>query len=208
MDLTQHSLIRVSADAGQGDAPPRRGGSGTARAAVLSRKPPGYSIRPVRKALRLKSYDYSQAGYYFVTMVTRDRALLFQDEEMRTVIEQCWSWLAKRYEFVELDQYVVMPNHLHGIIVIRDGMAGGSRTAPTRDAVRKPLGRLVGAFKTLSTNRLNELCLTPGRTIWQRDFYERVIRHERELDAVRRYVVDNPLKWELDPDNPAHVGSR
>jgi len=141
-------------------------------------------------------------------MVTRDRALLFRDEEMRTVIEQCWLWLAQRYDFVELDQYVVMPNHLHGIIVIRDVDAGGSRTAPTRDAVRKPLGRLVGAFKTLSTNRLNDLWLTPGRTIWQRDFYERVIRHERELDAVRRYVVDNPLKWGLDPDNPAYVRSR
>jgi putative transposase len=96
-----------------------------------------------------------------------------------------------------------MPNHLHGVVVINDMGRGGSRTAPTMDiAGPKPLGRLIGAFKTVSTKQINALRGTPGSTLWQRNYYEHVICGEAELDRVRRYVKDNPLMWDMDQENP------
>ena len=92
-----------------------------------------------------------------------------------------------------------MPNHLHGIIVIANQPSGGSRTAPTP---RKPLGRLVGAFKTVTTRQFNATEGTPGQPLWQRNFYERVIRNADELDRVGEYIVANPLLWETDRENP------
>src|SRR3990170_8539551 len=157
-----------------------------------------------RRSIRLRDYDYRQAGAYFVTTVCKDRELLLEDERFRTIAEETWLWLAERYEYVDVDQHVVMPNHLHGIIVIRDVRRGGSRTAPTgRPLAIKPLGRLIGAFKTVSTKRINAIRGTPGLPRWQRNYYEHVIRDEDDLDRVRRYIAENPLRWEEDPENPA-----
>ena len=192
-----------------------------------------------RRSIRLKGYDYSRPGAYFVTVVVRDRLCLFGDvvdgemrlnEIGRLIVEAC-EWLAGRYPHVGLDAYVVMPNHLHGIIVLTDegwrgdsgsgsdrvsdgrgssvsvgrSSRGGSRTAPTG---RKSLGRLVGAFKTVSTKRVNLIRGTPGQRLWQRNFYERVIRNDRELDDIRDYIVGNPAKWETDEENPDVVRRR
>jgi len=116
-----------------------------------------------RRSIRLKAYDYTQAGAYFVTMCTRNRERLFGrivDGEMHLnqhgrIVAGCWEWLSKQYAYADIDEWVIMPNHLHGIIGITDGdigpCRGGSRTAPT-SANRKPLGHLIGAFKTISTN--------------------------------------------------------
>jgi REP element-mobilizing transposase RayT len=90
-----------------------------------------------------------------------------------------------------------MPNQLHGIIVITD-RTDGSRAAPTK---RKPLGRLVGAFKTVSTDQFNEMRGTPGCQLWQRDFYDHIIRSEDELNKIREYIRTNPLRWGLDPED-------
>ena len=155
-----------------------------------------------RRSIRLPSYDYAQVGAYFVTIVCKERALLLEDPMLRTVVEETWLWLANQYDYVRLDEYVVMPNHLHGIIVIR---RGGSRTAPTKDATkRKPLGRLIGAFKTVSTKRMNA---APGLPVWQRNYYERVIRDEDELNRIRQYIIDNPMRWEEDEENPNRIQS-
>ena len=157
-----------------------------------------------RRSIRLRGYDYARPGAYFLTVVCRERALLLVDATTQEVVEQAWRWLADQYEFVDLDEYVVMPNHLHGIIVIRD-RRGDSRIAPTDMRKRKPLGRIVGAFKTVSTKRMNTMQGTPGLPLWQRNYYEHVIRDEQELERVREYIADNPLKWERDPENPARV---
>ena len=87
-----------------------------------------------------------------------------------------------------------MPNHFHGILIIR---TGGSRTAPTTKK-RKPLGRLIGAFKTVSTKQINQLRKIPGGKIWQRNYYEHVIRNENDLNQTRQYINENILKWEMD----------
>jgi len=115
-----------------------------------------------------------------------------------------WEWLATQYAHVELVGWIVMPNHLHGIVVIHnDGCAGGSRTAPTKPTTQKPLGRLIGAFKTVSTKRINALRGSHGMPVWQRNYYEHIIRDESELNCIREYVINNPAGWDKDEENPA-----
>lgn len=115
-------------------------------------------------------------------------------------MDESWRWLADQYEYVELDEYVVMPNHLHGILILTEPLDYG---LPKNRDNRKTLGRLIGAFKTVSTKRLNQLALTPARQVWQRNFYERVVRDDRALSATREYIRLNPVRWDLDPDNPS-----
>ncbi len=178
-----------------------------------------------RNSIRLKGYDYIQAGAYFVTICTRGRECLFGDimngemqlNEVGRIMANTWEWLATQYAYIELDAWIVMPNHLHGIIVILNDDStsgsgrGGSRTAPTQIAIakpvtRKPLGRLIGAFKTVSTQRINELNGSSGAPIWQRNYYEQIIRDEKSLQQIREYIISNPLKWGLDHENP-NVGA-
>ena len=179
-----------------------------------------------RRSIRLRAYDYARPGLYFVTLCTRNRECLFgevvDDEPFLNdagfMAAQCWRWLTAQYPRVQMDDWVVMPNHLHGIVAITAdcgeargtavGTQGGSRTAPTRLTTRsnlttpKPLGRLIGAFKTVSTRRINDVRGTPGATVWQRNYYEHVIRDDRDLDRIRRYVANNPSSWPRDEENP------
>ena len=126
--------------------------------------------------------------------------------EAGKVVVNAWLWLPTRYPHLELDEYVVMPNHLHGVIWLTGPLSGTgeSRLAPTKRRGTKPLGQLVGAFKTMSAKLVNATLGTPGRSLWQRDFYDRVIRNQRELDRVREYIRNNPLQWELDEENPSN----
>jgi REP element-mobilizing transposase RayT len=157
-----------------------------------------------RRSIRLPGYDYSQSGVYFVTVVCRERALLLEDVTARTIVNEAWRWLGSRYEYVQLDEHVVMPNHLHGILILGGVRRGGSRTAPTPQSTKwKPLGRLVAVFKTVSTKRINAVRGTSGLPFWQRNYYERIIRDEDEMTRIRRYVIENPARWEDDPENPA-----
>jgi putative transposase len=177
---------------------------------------PRDSITHHRRSIRLNGYDYSQPGGYFVTICIHHHQCLLgnvMDGEIRLnefggAANTSWDWLSKQYSYVDLDEWIVMPNHLHGIIILGDTndlitlRRGGSRTAPTCNCIRKPLGRLVGAFKTVSTKRINQIRGTPGARVWQRNFYDRIIRNQGELDQLRRYILDNPLKWELDEYYP------
>ena len=169
--------------------------------------------KPNRQSIRLKEYDYSQAGAYFVTLCTLNRKCLFGSiteskmilNTVGRIVADSWIWLSEQYDYVTLDESIVMPNHLHGIIVIEDQRhptAGGSRAAPTIER-RKSLGELVGAFKTISTKKLNRMRLTQGTRLWQRNYYEHVIRNDEEMNRVREYISYNPQKWELSRDNPA-----
>ena len=177
-----------------------------------------------RRSVRLRGYDYSQAGAYFVTICTQGRACLFGDvadgemrlNEIGNIVADSWRWLALQYDYVELDEWMIMPNHLHGIVVIIDdddgGGRGGSRTAPTGDPrnatpKRKPIGGLIGAFKTVSTKHINIMRGTPGMPVWQRNYYEHIIRNEESMNRIREYIVNNPLQWQLDRENPC-IGGR
>ncbi len=166
-----------------------------------------------RRSVRLKGYDYTQPGAYFITVVTRDRESWFGDVisgEMRLnnkgqLIKGAWEWIPTRYLYVKLDTYILMPNHLHGIIVITEEDAAHAKTSSSSS---KPLGRLIGAFKTLSTKRFNLLEGTPGQLLWQRGFYDHVIRNDRERERVREYIVQDPKRWESDLENPDAMARR
>lgn len=173
--------------------------------------------KPNRQSIRLKEYDYSQAGAYFVTLCTLNRECLFGSiteskmilNTIGKIVIDSWVWLAEQYDYVTLDESIVMPNHLHGIIVIGDQRhptAGGSLVRPYMGK-QKSLGELVGAFKTVSTKKTNQMRSTQGARLWQRNYYEHVIRNDEEMNRVREYISYNPSKWELSRDNPAVFNS-
>lgn len=165
-----------------------------------------------RRSIRLKGYDYSQVGAYFVTFVAWQREVLFGEivngemmlNDFGQIVSEKWQWLETQYPYIELGAWVVMPNHFHGILVIRDDGWGGSRSAPT-PIKRKPLGGLIGAFKTVSTKHINLLRNTEGQVIWQRNYYEHIIRNEREMDRISRYIESNPSRWTDDDENPKNA---
>jgi REP element-mobilizing transposase RayT len=192
------------------------------------------SVFSHRRSIRLRGYDYRQAGAYFVTLCAQDRACLFGAIEhgkldlspAGLMIRQVWIEMALRYPGVTVDQFVTMPNHLHGIIIMAAGeelsVGAGPCACPALDADGRPqgaaptklrLGDLVQRFKTLTTRRyataVREQKWPAFRDrIWQRNYYEHVIRDEDELLRARTYIQENPLKWDLDPENAAHVQSR
>ena len=166
-----------------------------------------FEPRPDRRSTRLRSYDYSRAGSYFVTICAQNRECLFgnvMDDEMRlnaagAIVQTVWDELPNHYPNVELDRFVVMPNHLHGIIVI---VGAGLKPTPTKHG----LPEIVRALKTFSARRINEMRNTPGVPIWQRNYYEHIIRNDESLHRIREYIVNNPAQWALDRENPLRAG--
>ncbi|MCZ7542020.1 MAG: transposase [Anaerolineae bacterium] len=167
-----------------------------------------------RRSIRLQGYDYAQEGAYFVTICTHHRTCLFGevvDSAMQLsgfgeIVQDCWFDIPAHFPYVELDAFVVMPNHVHGVIVIVDEEGRGKVcTAPTSGFGRSVAGSLsaiVGSFKSAVTKQINEIRKTPRMTIWQRGYYDHVIRDEEDLNRIRQYIVDNPAHWELDSENP------
>ena len=173
-----------------------------------------------RRSIRLKGYDYTNDGSYFLTICVQNMQCVLGEvvngemvlSPYGKIVAETWVWLAEQYDYVSLGAWVVMPNHLHGIVTFG---RGGSRTAPTRTVPpaekRKPLGRLIGAFKTVSTKKINNLRDTPDVRFWQRDFYEHIIRNEREYQAIQTYIYNNPMQWQADklhPDAPPNQFNR
>ncbi|MFH2049019.1 MAG: transposase [bacterium] len=163
-----------------------------------------------RKSLRLKDYDYSQTGFYFVTIVIQDRECFFgeiKDGEMilndaGKISYARWLWLKEQYHYVDLDEFVIMPNHIHGIIIINDvtNTNHSDRSRPVITKKIKPLPELIGAFKTTSSKMIHKQGLVNFK--WQRSFYDHEIKNETDLNNIREYIVNNPLRWELDEENP------
>jgi REP element-mobilizing transposase RayT len=178
-----------------------------------------------RRSIRLKRYDYTQLGAYFVTMCTHQRDHIFGEvingdmklSRLGEIVREEWlrsAEIRKEIQIVE-DEFVVMPNHLHGInwIVqsvgadgvrptIHDAHREGTRRVPLQRAPRS-LGSFVAGFKASVTSRANrELNMT---RIWQRNYYEHIVRDDRELDTIRWYILNNPLNWQLDRDNLQNI---
>jgi len=164
-----------------------------------------------RKAIRLQGYDYSQPGEYFVTICSKDREHLFgkieegkmQLNEFGEIVSSCWKDLPNHYTCALTDEFVIMPNHVHGIIVITEPnpVGEGSEPSPTR---RHPLSEIVRSFKTFSARRINECRGTPGLSVWQRNYFEHIIRDERSLERIRQYIVSNPERWLEDENDLAN----
>lgn len=174
-----------------------------------------------RRSLRLQGYDYAQAGAYFVTICTQGRECLFgeivggaiQLNNAGRVVSDEWFKTAQIRENVILsaDEFVVMPNHVHGIIWLVDGR-GTLQRAPTVERFGKPtsgsIPTIVRLFKSVTTRQINLQRGTPGAPVWQRNYYEHIIRNDESLGRIRDYIVNNPLQWALDRENPANAGAR
>jgi putative transposase len=199
-----------------------------------------------RRSIRLKGYDYRQAGAYFVTICTQDRAFLFGQvvhDEMQLndagkMVYDVWNDLPAFYPGVQTDAFIVMPNHIHGIIILvgadprvcpaQPSVGVGPRAYPDSGPRAYPgqpqemgqpqgvaptlgLPDVVHRFKTMTTKRyadgVKRLGWEPFRgRLWQRNYYEHIIRNEESLNRIREYVLTNPMRWALDRENPHRVG--
>ena len=175
-----------------------------------------------RKSIRLPGYDYSRAGAYFVSICTKEQKCLFGEivnQEMvlndaGQMVTNVWHELPQRFSNIELIEYVIMPTHIHGILGIvgvplvgtRKTMSDSPGRADTRPAPTG-LGDIIGAFKSITTNeyirgvKQHWWAPFPGK-LWQRNYYEHVVRNEKELTRIREYIINNPAQWNIDKDNP------
>ena len=163
-----------------------------------------------RKRIRLKSYDYSQDGYYFVTICAENGKEWFGKVEKGEMIlnqygkiaNQCWDDLPNHYLNCSLDIFVIMPNHIHGIIVINNDntVGNGLKPFPTHG-----LSEMIRGFKTFSSRKINGEIKSDNKFQWQKSFYDHVIRNEKSLHNLRHYITFNSLKWELDIENRRNV---
>jgi putative transposase len=158
-----------------------------------------------RRSIRLAGYDYAQPGVYFVTICTQERRPVLASVDttghaltrIGQVVARCWLALPRHFPNVALDAWVVMPDHLHGILVLSNGEASPSPPRPSqRPNGTRPhsLNAIIQNFKSISTRKVNQLNGTPGVQMWQRDYYERIIRDERAFASIRRYIENNPAK--------------
>jgi putative transposase len=181
-----------------------------------------------KNSLRLRGFDYASEGAYFVTLIVHEHKCIFGKVVQGKVTHSkcgqiaCEEWLRSsevRSEIVLYDdEFIVMPNHLHGIVWINnnDGfesinprlskpLVRATGRLPIRDEVNsvtgprpKSLSAFVAGYKSAVTKKINSLKGTPGYPVWMRNYHDRIVRNERELSAIRRYIHENPLKWELD----------
>ena len=167
---------------------------------------------PQRKSLRLKGYDYTQSGAYFVTICTHRRYLWFGDvvdaamvyTDVGEMAIERWLALPEHYSYVELDMYVVMPNHMHGIILINKSSAENDIATSVTISTHKKglqagsLGVIIGTYKASVKRTLRRQQSHMDDTLWQTGFHEHIIRDEAGLNRLRRYILINPKKWEED----------
>ncbi len=203
-----------------------------------------------RKSIRLHNYDYTQPGAYFITLCINQRECLLgeiRDAKMQTnvigdLITQTWHSLPQRFSAITLDAFVVMPNHVHGIICIAGGTncrgaacrafheigtvpnKGAASSAPTvaridfrrgaaccapntpnTTAPTPSLADIIRAFKSISAIATNRLLQREGQPLWQRNYYERIIRNEEEWNRIREYIANNPAQWDEDDENPLRM---
>ncbi len=181
-----------------------------------------------RRSIRLPSYDYSQDGWYFVTICTQNPKYMFGEivkDQMHlnnagSMVKTWWQKVTNKFPSAQTDEYVVMPNHFHGIINIvgaapcgRPNLGGHPDPDNTNNKLGQPykvaptLGDIVNWFKTMTTNRYirgvkqNSWPRFSGK-LWQRNYYEHIIRNEDELNHLHRYIADNPANWQIDNENP------
>ena len=171
-----------------------------------------------RKLNRLKNFDYSQEGYYFITINTKKFISYFGEIKNKKMIlnpygkilEKQWLWLAKQYKYLQLDEYTIMPNHFHGILIIDSPSIKGGGNLSVRNTREcsvqsiwgehfiqkkiKPIPELIGAFKTTSSKLIHLAGLNEFK--WHKSYYDHIIRNEITLYNIRKYIKENPLAWE------------
>ena len=147
-----------------------------------------------RHSIRIKNFDYSGPGAYFFTVVTMNRVVLFGEvihgemhlNEIGRIILSAWMDLPNHYLFLELGAFLVMPNHVHAVVILTEDARVGTGLRPAPTVNRHGLPEIVRAFKSFSARRVNEYLGTPGHAVWQRNYYEGIIRDQEERDRINR----------------------
>jgi putative transposase len=194
------------------------------------------SERHNRRSIRLQGYDYSSAGAYFVTVCAKNNEFVLAStgaaccalfghvcngkmalNDLGRILEQRWHALPEHHPNVELDEFIIMPNHMHFIVCIDNRAQQAApvqairaqQAAPVQAISRSisgpesgSLGAIVRSFKSSVTRHINEYRGTPGSKVWLRNYYEHIIRSESELDRIRAYIAENPARWAYDRENP------
>ncbi len=170
-----------------------------------------------RQSIRLREYDYGSDGTYYITLCTKNKEYLFgtvvnnkmQLNEYGKIVEDEWMKTAKIRHNVYLDKHIVMPNHIHGVIIIDNGREGRGvlQYAPTNSlhSPSETIGSIIRGFKSAVTKQINILRETPQTPVWQRNYYEHVIRDDNDLNTTRQYIHNNPLNWDDDENNPMNI---
>jgi putative transposase len=178
---------------------------------------------PERKSPRLQCYDYSRPGAYFITACTKNRHFLFEAKDAQIRVLLAWYSVLDIFANIELGEFVVMPNHIHGIIWILpegayrlhpgvwkndDPRRDEQLLVPTGIVEYETLSNIVGAFKTMAARQVNQLRNVTGMPVWQRSFYDRIVRNDHELECIQNYIRMNPVKWVGDRDNSMGIKFR
>ena len=154
-----------------------------------------------RKSIRIKGYNYAQDGAYFVTICTHNRHRLFGDittemvlNPFGIVVGDAWQNTSVIRPGILLDEFVIMPNHIHGIIIIRRGVLQYAPT-PIFQSPSQTIGAIIRGFKSSTTKQINQMRRKPGLPVWQRNYHEHIIRNEEELHRIREYIITNAQNW-------------
>ena len=171
---------------------------------------PRHSL-PNRRSLRLQGYDYRSSGVYFVTICTvekrpllgmiRDRSV--QLNELGQIADNCWKQIERVRSGIANDAYIVMPNHIHGILHFSTEDVTDNAPAAVRDLAAGSLGAILGQYKSIVTKRSQFLRPPPPRSIWQRNYYDHIIRSVASLEKIRQYIFENPAPW---VDDDLYIG--
>lgn len=161
------------------------------------------------KSIRISEFDYSQPGAYYLTLVTQDRQQILGQivdnemilSEVGKMVEEVWIAIPNHFASVELGEFVIMPNHIHGIISIT---VEATHASPLPRISKGPMpgsiGAIVGSFKSAATKRFHEIQKYQESRLWQRNYYEHIIRNERDYLAIYEYILANPMNWEKDEE--------
>ena len=159
-----------------------------------------------RHSIRLRGFDYSQEGYYFVTICTYHHECLFGEivdgkivlNPLGLIVKHNWIAISNHFKFVRINQYMIMPNHIHGILIV-DGVGAGLPRPTSGRGNRAPtLGQMIAYFKYVCAKQIHRIIDNPQLPIWQRNYYEHIIRNEKDYWAIKQYIKDNPKNWERD----------
>ena len=158
-----------------------------------------------RKPTRLKGYDYSIAGWYYVTICTQNKIKYLgkinngkmELNDLGVIANTFWNNIGFLHKNIDMDYYIIMPNHIHGIIIINNTVGDANFASPTYDRTKMELSKIIQQYKRAVTIKIKSLN-KHSNFKWQRSFYDRIIRNDRELYNIRKYIKHNPLKWELE----------
>ncbi|MCA9408484.1 MAG: transposase [Candidatus Omnitrophica bacterium] len=162
-----------------------------------------------RKSIRLKNYDYRQEGAYYITVCTFEKIEIFGHimdgkmvlNDIGKIVYDEWKNTEKLRPNVLLDAFIVMPNHIHGIIIMNWSMSDDTIKNDVPNKFRSPsqtIGSIVRGFKSVSTKRINIYRNSPSRYVWQRNFHDHIIRNEKDFNRIREYINNNPKQWDYD----------